>query len=465
MIKAFWFRKDLRLDDNRALKEFVSSIGSNDKFLFFYIKNVKNYGNKRISFLLESLSDLDRWLCEFGFKLNIFEGKNLEVIKRLADEFKGIEIYANARVEPYSIKSENEIVSFLETRSCKLRLFQDSTLFSIPEILKNDGKPYTVFTPFKNKALMLIDENHIKECKSAFRKLNKANNLISRRAVKSKQSGSISGGRTAGLKLLRKFCESSIEHYDSSRNIPAERGTSMLSAHLHFGTVSIRECYRASLKKLEKAKCKSGIYSWINELIWREFYYNITYHFPEVINSSFKKKYDAIRWNRDKKSFNAWCEGKTGYPIVDAGMRQLNKEGWMHNRVRMITAMFLTKDLLIDWRWGEKYFASYLIDYDFSSNNGGWQWSASTGCDAQPYFRIFNPNSQSNKFDPDGIYIRKYVEELNTVPSDFIHEPSRMTVEMQKKTGVIIGKDYPFPIVNHSKARLIAINEFRNIIQ
>ena len=263
--------------------------------------------------------------------------------------------------------------------------------------------------------------------------------------------------------MLKEFYNNGLGKYKSQRDFPSVSGTSLLSAHLHFGTVSIRECFRAALKKESETRNSEDVKVWMNELLWREFYYHITYHFPYVIDKSFKQKYDKLEWNYEQSDFDKWCTGNTGYPIVDAGMRQLNKEGWMHNRVRMITAMFLTKDLFIDWRWGEKYFAEKLIDMDFASNNGGWQWSASTGCDAQPYFRIFNPYLQSQKFDAKGDYIRKYVTELRSVPGKYIHKPDDMNKEQQTNCNVIIGKDYPYPIVKHYNVKENVLNKFKNI--
>jgi deoxyribodipyrimidine photo-lyase len=279
--------------------------------------------------------------------------------------------------------------------------------------------------------------------------------------VNSKQV--LKGGRSEGIRLLKSFYANGLTNYKSRRDFPALSGTSSLSAHLHFGTVSIREAYRAAMKKLNECNTEeelNEVRTWINELLWREFYYHITFSNPQIAYSSFKREYDNVQWNVNDEHFNAWCEGKTGYPIVDAGMRQLKEEGWMHNRVRMITAMFLTKDLLIDWRFGEEHFAKHLIDLDFSSNNGGWQWSASTGVDAQPYFRIFNPYLQSKRFDPDGSYIRRYVKELSNLPAEFIHEPDKMSEELQRSYGVKIRVDYPLPIVDHSKAKTEVIRRF-----
>jgi deoxyribodipyrimidine photo-lyase len=468
MVKIFWFRKDLRLFDNRALAHFIDDVKPGEKFLFLYVKNpnsFKYFGEMRISFLNESLKDLSNSLEEKSLNLNILKGNSLSVFKELQSKYKDINVYANRQVEPYSIKRDKEVTDFLESKSCSLNLYSDTTLFEPDEIKKDDGNPYSVFTPFSRKCNSLINESHYKASNCKIDKLIPEDNVSSKdyKFEDLNKSPLLQGGRTEGLRLLKDFYRNGLDKYKSQRDFPSVSGTSFLSAHLHFGTVSIRECYRAALKKQKEIKNDEEVKVWMNELLWREFYYHITHHFPYVIDSSFKQQYDKLEWNYDEKSFKQWCEGKTGYPIVDAGMRQLNEEGWMHNRVRMITAMFLTKDLFIDWRLGEKYFAEKLIDLDFASNNGGWQWSASTGCDAQPYFRIFNPYLQSQRFDAKGTYIRKYVKELKNVPDKYIHKPDDMNQEQQASCGVVIGKDYPYPIVEHKSVKENVLNKFKSI--
>jgi deoxyribodipyrimidine photo-lyase len=266
------------------------------------------------------------------------------------------------------------------------------------------------------------------------------------------------GGSKEAIQLLSNFCKKKISDYRLNRDFPSLEVTSFLSPHIHFGTISIRECFQKAIKA-------AGNFNnaWINELIWREFYYNITYNFPNIIHQSFKNEYDNIIWSYNEKLLSNWKDGLTGYPIVDAGMRQLNDSGWMHNRLRMITAMFLTKDLFMDWRLGEKYFAEKLIDLDFSSNNGGWQWSASTGCDSQPYFRIFNPEIQSRKYDPEGKYIKKFVPELKNLPIYLLHNPSNITKSEEIKYNFTLGHDYPAPIINHQKAKERTIKIFKQL--
>ncbi|MCE1164683.1 MAG: DNA photolyase family protein [Bacteroidetes bacterium] len=468
MVKILWFRKNLRLQDNKVLKTFLEELKPWDEILFLYIKNensYKYYGEKRINFLNQCLEDLKNKLQEKGYNLYILKGNATDVFKKII--VSDTVVFADRQIEPYCIERDRKIDDLLKTKGSELRLFDDAALFDSGEVVKPDGLPYTVFTPFKNRCDSLISERHYSEAKCDFSNAGKCKEFITvfkeKYIFRNSAEGFIRGGRNSGLELLKEFYEKGLERYNSERDFPGTGGTSLLSPHLHFGTVSIRECYRAALKKLRETKSKDEVRTWLSELLWREFYYNITYHFPYVINGAFKKQYDNIKWSYDKELFGKWREGKTGYPIVDAGMRQLYKEGWMHNRLRMITAMFLTKDLFIDWKWGEEYFAEKLIDLDFSSNNGGWQWSASTGCDSQPYFRIFNPYLQSAKFDPEGKYIKKYVPELAKVPVKNIHQPDKMSTEQQKQCGVIIGKDYPLPVVEHSKVKDRVLNEFKAI--
>ncbi|MCB0728249.1 MAG: deoxyribodipyrimidine photo-lyase [Ignavibacteriae bacterium] len=479
MLHIYWFRKDLRLTDNRAISEFINSVSGNDKFFFLYIKNrntYKYFGEKRLGFLYETLIELNEELGKLNFHLEIIEGKSKNVFKSLTENYKELSVYCNKQVEPYCIGRDEEVKELLNETGNKFHSYSDTTLFEPGEVLNGEGNQYKVYTPFKNQCLKILKDADFKKIDSDLSRLNPDNeesisglNKIDpdSELQKINKSDFLKGGRQEGLKLLKEFYENGLEEYRSKRDIPSVGGTSLLSAHLHFGTIGIREAFRTAFVKYDKVNNESSkgeIQTWINELLWREFYYNITFHNPRIIFESFKKECDNIRWNNDIHNFDKWCQGKTGYPIVDAGMRQLVKEGWMHNRVRMVTAMFLTKDLLTDWRWGEKFFAEHLIDLDFSSNNGGWQWSASTGVDAQPYFRIFNPYLQSKKFDPGGIYIRKYLPELRTLPAEFIHNPSLMNEEQQKLYGVIIDKDYPSPIVEHFKVKDEVVKRFKEAL-
>jgi len=478
MLKIYWFRKDLRLTDNRGLSEFVNNVNEEDEYLFLYIKNKNTYkffGEKRIGFLLECLSELKDELHSSGFTLQMIEGKSADVFRKITVEFKNVSVYCNEQVEPYCIGRDNEVKEILESIGGRFFSYPDTTLFPLGKIRNGDGDQYKVYTPFKNQCLKVLTADLYRKKETDLSSLSAVKEVLLKgfndfRIGSGNYSRSeiIRGGRKEGIRLLKDFYENGLDEYRSRRDFPGIKGTSLLSAHLHFGTVGIREAFRTAFVKLNKTKeesKRSEIQTWINELLWREFYYNITYHNPQIIYESFKPEYDKLKWNYDEEIFRKWCEGKTGYPIIDAGMRQLNTEGWLHNRLRMIVAMFLTKDLFIDWRLGEKYFAEKLIDLDFSSNNGGWQWSASTGVDAQPYFRVFNPYLQSRKFDTEGNYIKKYVPELRTLPSEYIHEPNKMSITEQKLYGVIIGNDYPEPIVEHIKAKDFVIKEFQSLIR
>lgn len=475
---VYWFRKDLRLTDNRALSEFINSVTKEDTFSFLYIKNKNSFnyfGEKRISFLIECLRELKSELNSNSLTLQIPEGNSSEIFEKILSEFKNVSLFLNEQNEPYCIGRDDKIQVLIETNGGKYNSFSDTTLFQIGEIKNGEGFQYKVFTPFKNQALKIISKEHYEKAECDLASLNPDNGKIFKNLKeydfeteynKLSKSDFLKGGRKNGIRLLKDFYETGLIKYKSDRDFPFVNGTSFLSAHFHFGTVGIREAFRTARKRLKDSKCeneKDEIQTWINELMWREFYYHISFHNPQIMFESFKKEYDDLKWNYDEENFKKWCVGKTGYPIVDAGMRQLKKEGWMHNRVRMITAMFLTKDLFIDWRFGEKYFAENLIDLDFANNNGGWQWSASTGVDAQPYFRIFNPYLQSKKFDPEGNYIRNYVPELKSLPDEFIHEPYKMNLIEQHKYKVLIGKDYPSPIVDHKAAKEFVIKKFKEL--
>lgn len=471
----YWFRKDLRTTDNWALSEFLKTVSGNHSFSFLYIKNENSFsyfGEKRIRFLYECLIDLCKDLADKSFHLQILKGKSEDVIKSLIRKFGQIHLYFNEQTEPYCIFRDNRIRDIIENSGGKCSSFSDASLFNNGEVVNNEGNQFRVYTPFKNKSLQILNEKHYKKIICDFNILNYVNEKLTDNAGLDEKDFSreinedFKGGRAEAVKKFKFFYENNLIRYKSRRDFPLIKGTSMLSAYLHFGCLSIRELVRAGLKKLRECRLeaeKAEVQTWINELLWREFYYHITFHNPNIQWESFKKEYDNLDWNYDEKLFGKWCSGNTGFPIVDAGMRQLNKEGWMHNRLRMITAMFLTKDLFIDWRAGEKYFAEKLIDMDFQNNNGGWQWSASTGVDAQPYFRIFNPYLQSKKFDPEGEFIRKYVPELRTVPHEYIHAPHTMDPDTQINCNVNIGKDYPYPMVNHESARDSALRKFKSL--
>jgi len=423
MINIFWFRRDLRLDDNIALDKALSS-GLPVLPVFIFDTNIIDelpQDDARISFIHETLSDINSNLQKSGCSIYVLQGTPIEKWQELVAKFNINAVYINKDYEPYALNRDREVEEFLKSYGISLFRFRDQVIFEENEILKPDNKPYTIFTPYKNRWLKKLNENPAVISHVKGEKLVKF--YQSRYAFPSLQE---TGFQKSSIRV-RSFDLSVIPEYHKNRNLPAIDRTSYLSPHLRFGTVSIRHIANLALNQNM---------SFLNELIWREFFMQILFHFPSVVTDNFKPVYDFIQWRNDENEFIRWCNGETGYPIVDAGMNQLNKSGYMHNRVRMITAGFLCKHLLIDWRWGEAYFARKLLDYELSSNNGNWQWAAGTGCDAAPYFRIFNPETQQKKFDPKLEYIRKWVDNY--------------------------GKpDYPEKIVDHEFARQRALAVYK----
>ncbi|RKF04262.1 deoxyribodipyrimidine photo-lyase [Tenacibaculum lutimaris] len=423
-VSIFWFRRDLRLEDNKGLHEALQS-GNKVVPLFIFDKDIleslpKN--DARVTFIYQTLQKLDKELREYRSSLIIKKGKPLEVWRKLIEEYTIQRVYTNKDYEPYAIKRDKEIADFLTSKGIRFNAFKDQVIFEENEVLKNDGTPYTVFTPYKNKWLQNFSE---KKDTQDFT-IDLANfyqfspEFLSLASI---------GFEESKIKV-KPYNLSNLDSYDEVRDFPAEDKTSYLSPYLRFGLVSTRKMVRFALTTNE---------IFLSELIWREFFMQILYHFPKVVTQNFKQKYDAVPWRNNEEEFKKWCAGKTGYPMVDAGMRELNETGYMHNRVRMITAGFLCKHLLIDWRWGEAYFAEKLLDYDLSANNGNWQWAAGTGCDAAPYFRVFNPESQLKKFDKDLQYVRKWVKDFDELT-------------------------YPQPMVEHKFARERAITTYKNAL-
>jgi deoxyribodipyrimidine photo-lyase len=362
-----------------------------------------------------------------------------------------------------AIARDDRVRESLAKAGIDFQCFKDTVIFAKDEVLTQAGGTYSVFTPYKNAWLKKLNDFYLKAypVRDYFNRLAKPAKATKSTNMPSLESMSfahtnlktlgIKGGESGARDLLEDFVDR-MEDYKTARDLPAIKGVSYLSVHNRFGTVSIRQL--ASIAYAETLRKKNiGAETWLAELIWRDFYFQIIYHHPHAARAAFRPEYDAIRWPNDKALFAAWCEARTGYPIIDAAMRQINETGYMHNRLRMIVASFLTKDLLIDWRWGEKYFADNLIDFDLSANNGGWQWAASTGCDAQPYFRIFNPVTQSERFDPKGKFIRRYLPQLKDVPDKYIHAPWLLPPLAQQSHGVVIGRDYPAPVVDHAVQR------------
>jgi deoxyribodipyrimidine photo-lyase len=420
----FWFRRDLRLEDNaglfRALKE-------NKEVLPIFIfdteilNKLEDKADQRVEFIHESLLLLKTQLEESGSSLLTFYGDPVKIFKNLFPK----DVYTNHDYEPYARTRDEKVGAVLKKNNSQLKTYKDQVIFEKNEVTKDDGLPYTIFTPYSKKWKAKYNAFYGKSYPVS-------KYILHLKKIRPLPFPTLSdlGFAKAGINFPeRKIKQSIIEQYHERRNYPAIHGTTRLSVHLRFGTISIRKLAQVATRKNE---------TWLNELIWRDFYQMILWHFPHP-ERSFKSAYDQIEWRNDEAEFQAWCDGKTGYPIVDAGMRELNQTGFMHNRVRMITASFLTKHLLIDWRWGEAYFAKKLLDFDLASNNGGWQWASGSGCDAAPYFRVFNPYLQTEKFDPDLKYIKQWVPELNT--------PA-----------------YPAPIVNHESARKRVLSTYKKAL-
>ncbi|MFN5711668.1 MAG: cryptochrome/photolyase family protein [Bacteroidota bacterium] len=420
-IVLFWFRRDLRLDDNAGLYEALKQ-NMNVLPIFLFdseiLNKLDNKQDARVHFIHHQLTVLQQQLSALGSSIMVKLGKPKEIFESLAQQYIIKAVYTNHDYEPYAIKRDHEIAELLRSKGISFHSFKDQVIFEKDEVTKDDLKPYTVFTPYMKKWKSKLTTNHLMPHPTQ----NYNNNFF--------QTATIPLPTLVDIGFLpssidfpgSEIIPAVIQHYSEQRDIPSIKGTSRLSVHLRFGTVSIRSLVAQAQRLNEK---------WLNELIWREFYMMILYHFPHVVNRAFKPAYDRIPWSNNETHFKLWCEGKTGYPIVDAGMRELNRTGFMHNRVRMITASFLTKHLLIDWRWGEAYFAKKLLDFELSSNNGGWQWSASSGCDAAPYFRVFNPYEQTKKFDPQLKYIKQWIpefDELNYIKPIVDHKFARERV-------------------------------------
>ncbi len=419
-------RRDLRLNDSAGLSHALQS-GLPVLPVFIFDKNIldglENKADRRVDFIHKALLSLQEELEKAGSSLFVIYDTPQNAYKRILQEFNVKAVYANHDYEPYAKQRDEEIKTFLEKNKIEFITHKDQVIFEKDEVIKDDGKPYTIFTPYSRKWKKALAENPIKEfpTKKYFK------NFFQITAFKIPSLKEIGFKETDIVFKLPTLSATLIKKYKEQRDFPAIAGTSRISMHLRFGTISIRKTTEYALQYSE---------TWLNELIWREFYMMILWHFPHVETKSFKSQYDRVEWRNNEKEFEKWCKGETGFPIVDAGMRELNATGFMHNRVRMITASFLVKDLLIDWRWGEAYFAEKLNDFDLSANNGGWQWAAGSGCDAAPYFRIFNPDSQQQKFDSDFEYIKKWIPEFGT-------------------------SKYPEPIVDHSQARIRTLEAYK----
>ncbi|MCX8114524.1 MAG: DNA photolyase family protein [Burkholderiaceae bacterium] len=461
-----WFRRDLRFADHAALYHalrqarrvyctFVFDRAILDELLAEGLT-----ADRRVEFIHAALVDLDDALRSRGGALVVRHGFAVEEIPRLAAELQADAVFANHDYEPAAIARDAQVASALAAAGRRLLTFKDQVIFEKDEVLTAAGKPYTVFTPYKNAWLKRLTPFYVRPYpveRYAWALAQPARvdaiPTLERLGFRPTDLASLPlpTGASGGAQLFEEF-KSRIDAYAQTRDFPALRGPSYLSTHLRFGTVSVRALVGWAWERWRETG-SAGAAMWLSELIWREFYQQILYHHPHVIGHAFKREYDRIVWDDDPGLFAAWCEGRTGYPLVDAAMAQINRTGYMHNRLRMVVASFLAKDLGIDWRLGERYFARRLNDFDLASNNGNWQWAASTGCDAQPYFRIFHPVTQSEKFDPEGRFIKRYVPQLGGFTPKEIHAPWRVPPERQKAAGCVVGVDYPAPIVDHAQAR------------
>lgn len=429
-INIFWFRRDLRLNDNVGL---FHALEASLPVLPIFIFDKKILGklslktDARVTFIYHQLEKIKQELEKAGRSLKVLHSTPLEAFQGLWTEYEIKTVFTNRDYEPDALERDTEIENFLKSKNIGFLTFKDHVIFEKNEIVKDNGEPYTVFTPYSKKWKLLLADKTIPQFKSE--------KLLSK--VLQNKPFPMPTLENLGFEESRISIPMSdvstelIANYALTRDIPSLKGTSRLGIHLRFGTVSIREITIKAQKQSE---------TFLNELIWRNFFIDILWHFPHVVNKSFKPKYDFIQWRNDEKEFEKWCRGETGFPMVDAGMRELNETGFMHNRVRMVTASFLVKHLLIDWRWGEAYFAEKLLDFELASNNGNWQWAAGCGCDAAPYFRIFNPESQQKRFDPEGKYILKWVPEYGTL-------------------------SYPQPMVEHTFARERALATFKRALK
>ena len=429
-ISLFWFRRDLRLEDNHALFQALQS-GYPVVAIFLFDRNIldplEDRDDARVTFIHRELQSLDDELRKWGSSLHTFYGDPLAIHQQLLAQWPIKQLYANRDYEPYAQERDRKVHALYEAKGKQFYGFKDHVVFEKAEVAKADGKPYTVFTPYMKRWKAVLAEQPLPHFPSETLKEHwlqqEEGRVIPLEEMQFQSSALAFPSRKVKAEILH--------HYAEQRDIPSVIGTSRLSVHLRFGTVSIRKLVQLGLSHSEK---------WLNELIWRDFYQMILYHFPHSVERAFKPAYDQIEWEHNEVHFDAWCKGQTGYPLVDAGMRELNATGFMHNRVRMVTASFLTKHLLIDWRWGERYFARKLLDFDLASNVGGWQWAASSGCDAAPYFRVFNPQLQFEKFDPFKRYVKKWVPEYGS---------SR----------------YPAPIVEHKWARERVLQRFEKALK
>jgi deoxyribodipyrimidine photo-lyase len=462
-----WFRRDLRDFDHAALYHALKH-ARHVFCVFIFDREILDVlpspQDRRVEFIHHSVVELQQALRQHGGGLIVRYGQAHKEIVQLATELSVDAIYFNHDDEPASLRRDAAVSDALTQRGIAVHHYKDTVIFERDEVLTAAAKPFSVFTPYKNAWLKKLTPfdlraypidvyvDHLVSYSTPVPKLQEMGF-----SPTSPADSRISAGMSGGAHLLDDFLQR-IDYYQATRDFPAIKGPSYLSVHLRFGTVSVRQLAAAAHQRSGQ-----GAQTWLSELIWRDFYQQILAHHPQVATGdSFKPQYNALPWPNPPGHFEAWTAARTGYPLVDAAMRQINQTGYMHNRLRMVVASFLTKDLLVDWRLGERYFADKLIDFDLAANSGGWQWAASVGCDAQPWFRIFNPVTQSERFDAQGVFIRRYLPELASLPDKFIHAPWTLPLAEQHRLGCVIGRDYPLPVVDHAVQRVRALALFKN---
>jgi deoxyribodipyrimidine photo-lyase len=457
-----WFRRDLRIVDHAALYHALKASGKVYCVFVFdtdILSHLTNKVDRRVDFIWQSVRELQQSLEKLGGGLIIRHGSALAEVSALAGELGVDALYFNHDYEPDAMGRDDMVKRMLQQQDVVCHSYKDHVIFEKNEVLTQSGGAYNVFTPYKKAWLKKLETFFVKAYpveKHAAALAAQSSPLPSLKELGFHRAELKLAAGMSGAQLLFESFSQRIAHYHEWRDFPSAQGPSYLSVHLRFGTISIRELVRFAL-----SQPGPGAQTWLSELIWRDFYQMLLYHYPNVVGHAFKEKYDKIKWPGSESHFLAWCSGQTGYPLVDAAMRQLNQTGYMHNRLRMVSASFLVKDLQIDWKKGEEYFAQKLLDYDLAANNGGWQWAASTGCDAQPWFRIFNPVTQSEKFDARGDFIRHYIPELSGCDEKVIHAPWKMSFAQQQASGVVIGISYPAPLVDHAEAREITLALFK----